>query len=68
MVYERKAFNVNSIIAQMRDNFGIIYSFFSSLFSIFMEFNEQESFHHLQAVESLCGTKRLDTLKSSQPI
>ena len=68
MVYERKAFNVNSIIAQMRDNFGIICSFFSSLFSIFMEFKEQESFEHLQAVESLCGTKRLNTLKSSQPI
>ena len=67
MVYERKAFNVNSIITQMRDNLGII-CFFSSLFSIFMEFNEQESFQHLQAVESLCGTKRLDTLKSSQPI
>ena len=35
MVRERKAFNVNSIIAQMRDNLGIICSFFH-LCSLFL--------------------------------
>ena len=60
-----KAFYVNSIIAEWRDNWELLAVCF---IFVFFFCGVQRIFKHLKLIELIRGRKRLDTSQCSEPI